>query len=135
MSGLLMRHIDAGQDGFRGASSKHDVGLMKAKRDIGVSRVPDRSIIPSSRSCKFTGSAPILVLPSRSSGRLINCYAVAALAASPSSRLYGSPVTIIFQAIRAILLARATATSFGGLRLRSSVSQCDAARPRPALNC
>ena len=37
-------------------------------------------------------------------------------------------MTIIFQAMRAILLASATAANFGGLRLRSSTSQGD---PRP----
>ena len=33
------------------------------------------------------------------------------------------PVAISFQAMRAVLLAGATAANFGGLRLRSSVSQ------------
>jgi len=35
---------------------------------------------------------------------------------------YGSPVTIIFQAMRAVLLASATAASFGGLRAITPVS-------------
>ena len=43
---------------------------------------------------------------------------------------YLSPVTISFQAIRAILLANATAASFGGLRLRRSRSHGDARPPQ-----
>src|SRR6266436_7404088 len=34
-----------------------------------------------------------------------------------------SPLTISFQAMRAVLLANATAASLGGLRLRSAISQ------------
>lgn len=40
-----------------------------------------------------------------------------------------------FQAIRAILLASATATNFGFFRCRSSISHCEACLLRPALTC
>jgi uncharacterized protein YqjF (DUF2071 family) len=40
--------------------------------------------------------------------------------------LYVSPVRIIFHAMRAVLLASATAANFGDLRLRSSINQGDA---------
>ena len=45
---------------------------------------------------------------------------------------YRSPLVIIFQAMRAVLLARATATSYGGLRLSSPASQGEAT-VRPLL--
>jgi hypothetical protein len=49
MSGLLMRsHMNAGQDGFRGTSSKQKCGLVVvAITAIGVSRLEDRLITPS----------------------------------------------------------------------------------------
>jgi len=47
--------------------------------------------------------------------------------------MYVSLDTMIFQAIRAILLASAMAASFDGLRLRSSVSQADAFTGSPGV--
>ena len=45
-----------------------------------------------------------------------------------------SPVVSSFQAMRAVLLASATAASFGGLRASSATSQGDG-RPRPFIAC
>ena len=50
---------------------------------------------------------------------------LAVCTAAPRMRWQGLPLTISFQAMRAVLLASATAASFGGLRLTSAVSQGD----------
>jgi hypothetical protein len=48
MSGLLMRsRWTAGQDGFRDASSKQSHDLFPANGFHGLSRISDRSILPS----------------------------------------------------------------------------------------
>jgi hypothetical protein len=60
-------------------------------------------------------------------GFLLN-YTLPAMAAGPDVVTYVAPLTIRFQATRAILLASATAANFGDLRLRSSASQGDALR-------
>ncbi|EEW61123.1 hypothetical protein SCH4B_0266 [Ruegeria sp. TrichCH4B] len=49
--------------------------------------------------------------------------------------LWASPDIIIFHVILAILLANATAASFGDLRLSRSISQGEAFLPLPALTC
>jgi hypothetical protein len=46
-----------------------------------------------------------------------------------------SPLTIIFHAMRAILLANATAANFGGLRLSSATSQGEAFLPSRFRTC
>lgn len=48
---------------------------------------------------------------------------------------YESPLTINFQAIRAILFAKATAISFGCFRFSSSSSQAEPCLPRPFRTC
>src|SRR5882757_11393968 len=61
MSGLLMRSVwTAGQDGFRDASSQQPHDLGSANGSHGLSRTPDRSILPSTP----------LAAPARSIGEL-----------------------------------------------------------------
>jgi hypothetical protein len=57
---------------------------------------------------------------------LTDHYAVPARTAGADFAIHVSPVTIIFHAMRAVLLASATAANFGDLRLRSSTSHGDA---------
>lgn len=74
----------------------------------------DRPVIPSTASCKFVG------LPAeqpRSSAPVSDQVGMTA-----SGRLYTPPDTISRQAMRANLLARATATSFGGFRSSRAAS-------------
>jgi hypothetical protein len=56
MSGLSMRsHMNAGQDGFRGTSSKQKCDLVVAITGIGVPRVMDRLITPSAHYLASSG--------------------------------------------------------------------------------
>lgn len=127
MSGLMSRsHMTAAKmvsaTRVPNTISTFDVSASGA---LGVARVLDRSITPSTFfSCK-----------QRVSGRLSRPgfgYAAASWCAVPSKavvagqlRSYASPLTMSFQAIRAVLFASATATSLGGLRRNSSFSQRD----------
>ena len=129
MSGLLMRSVwTAGQDGFRDASSKQPRGLSLANGSHGVSRTSDRSILPSGlllqlrlgRGRRTRRAADLL-----SGGRRY---------ARHPRAIVLSPVAISLQAMRAFLLASATAASFGGLRLSRSSSQRDG-RPRALRAC
>jgi len=53
-------------------------------------------------------------------------YTVSARAAGPDGVTYVDPLTMSFQATRAVLLANATAANFGDLRFRRSANQGDA---------
>lgn len=123
-----------------------------ANGSLGVSRVTDRSITPSSFRCKSLYSRCLSVATSQgmaaSAGAAVKAGRRPPPQAAPDgldggeagaklpawSQRYGSPVTIIFQAMRAFLFASATAASFGGLRASSAASHGEAAM-RPRRTC
>ena len=114
MSGLFARTKSAGRDDVRYARSKHMGDTRGASVIFGSSRVStDRSfhlLRPASswviRRAISTGT------PSSDQ-----------MGMAATGRLYTPPDIIKRQAIRANLLAKATATNFGGFRSSSEVSQ------------
>ena len=73
----------------------------------------DRSVLPSTASCKFVGNPP----SNLARGPISDQVGMAA-----TGWLYTPPDIIKRQAMRANLLAKATATSFGGFRSSSEAS-------------
>ena len=73
----------------------------------------DRSVLPSTASCKFVGNPP----SNLARGPISNQVGMAA-----TGWLYTPPDIIKRQATRANLLAKATATNFGGFRSSSEAS-------------
>lgn len=122
MSGLLLRpHMNAGQDGFRNTGPKHQGGLEEPKGfpEYPVSRI-DRSH-HLLLSCKLLYHQHVVKI--RTSRMLASrLHAAHPVKAAPDCALYVCPEIMSFQAMRAILLASATAASLGGLRLSSSAN-------------
>ena len=110
MSGLFARTKPAGRDGVRYARSKHIGDIDDASVIYGSSRVPtDRSFH---------------LLRPASSWAIRRATSLAGRVQIKSAwRLYTPPDIIKRQAIRANLLAKATATNFGGFRSSSEASQ------------
>jgi hypothetical protein len=114
MSGLFARTKSAGQDGVRYARSKHMGDMNAASVIFGSSRVStDRSFH---------------LLRPASSWAIRRATSLAApisdqIGIATTGRLYTPPDIIKRQAMRANLLARATATNFGGFRSSSETSQ------------
>jgi hypothetical protein len=114
MSGLFARTKPAGRDGVRYARSKHIGDIDDASVIYGSSRVPiDRSFhLLRPASSWAIRRATSLGAP------ISDQIGIAA-----TGRLYTPPDIIKRQAIRANLLANATATNFGGFRSSSEASQ------------
>ena len=125
MSGLLVRpHMTAGQDGFRDASSKQGCDVEHHWVPRSVSRLGsiDHTICSVSSKLRPQREQRWLAITPNSL-----CRAVTAASGTRCARdCKRSPLTISFQAMRAVLLASATAASLGGLRLSSSISQGEA---------
>jgi hypothetical protein len=114
MSGLFARTKSAGRDGVRDARSKH------------IGDIDDASVIYGS-SCVSTDRSFHLLRPA-SSWAIRRATSLAApisdqVGIAVTGRLYTPPDIIKRQAMRANLLARATATNFGGFRSNSAASQ------------
>ena len=112
MSGLFARAKPAGRDGVRYARSKHMGDILGASVIRKFARI-DRSVLPSTASCKFVGNPP----SNLARGPISDQVGMAAI-----GWLYTPPDIIKRQAMRANLLAKATATSFGGFRSSSEAS-------------
>src|ERR1700730_2373158 len=93
-----------------------------------MSRILDRSITPSAHLLASSGIGSARLQLS-CSPCLADLY-VAFAREGTDLPATGPPVTISFQATRAILLASATAANFGGLRLRRSTIQGEPRPPR-----
>jgi hypothetical protein len=115
MSGLLLRFIlNAGQVGFRNSSSKQVCGFeghCHSRSVSGLGSIDHTICFLASSRIKFARS---LLCGAHRDG--LTPYAAFAKFGCAALFLKFSPVTIIFQAMRAILLASAIATSLGGLR-------------------
>ena len=124
--------MNAGQDGFRDVSSKHISALVGGH---GLTRSISRRGSIDHTICSYLASSGIsnsTRIPVLNSSILADLHATSAMTADADFALYVSLDTMIFQAIRAILLASAMAASFDGLRLSSSVSQAEALPVRRA---
>ena len=114
MSGLFARTKPAGRDGVRYARSKHIGDIDDASVIYGSSRVStDRSFhLLRPASSWAIRRATSLVAPISDQ-----------MGMAAAGRLYTPPDIIKRQAMRANLLAKATATNFGGFRSSSEASQ------------
>ena len=122
-------HINAGQDGFRVTSSQQVCGLCDHWLFRSVSRLGSIDHTIYRLSCKSLASvqhSSVVTAPC-----LADDFYTAATTAVYSA-MYRSPVAISFHAIRASLLAKATAASFAGFRFRSCTSQGVNATPSHA---
>ena len=114
MSGLFARTKSAGRDGVRYARSKNMGDTRGAGVIFGSSRVStDRSfhLLRPASSWAIRRATSLAVPISDQMGM------------SATGRLYTPPDIIKRQAMRANLLAKATATNFGGFRSSSEASQ------------
>lgn len=113
MSGLFARIKPAGRDGVRYARSKHIGDIDDASVIYGSSRVStDRSFHLLRPASSWVSAEQPLAAPISDQ-----------MGMAATGRLYTPPDIIKRQAIRANLLAKATATNFGGFRSSSEASQ------------
>ena len=115
MSGLFARTKSAGRDGVRYARSKHIGDIDDASVIYGSSRVStDRSfhLLRPASSWAIRRATSLAAPISDQMG-----------VAAAAGRLYTPPDIIKRHAMRANLLAKATATNFGGFRSSSEASQ------------
>ena len=114
MSGLFARTKPAGRDGVRYARSKHMGDILVASVIFGSSRVStDRSFHLLRPASSWAIRRAI------SAGTPISDQ----MGMAATGWVYTPPDIIKRQAIRANLLAKATATNFGGFRSSSEASQ------------
>ena len=114
MSGLFARGRLAGRDGVRYARSKHMGDIGCASVTFGSSRVStDRSfhLLRPASSWAIRRATSLVVPISDQMGMAV------------TGRLYTPPDIIRRHAMRANLLAKATATNFGGFLSSSEASQ------------
>jgi hypothetical protein len=101
MSGLFARTKPAGRDGVRYARSKHIGDIDDGQCNLRKLARIDRSVLPSTASCKFVGYPPSNLARGADSDQM---------GMAATGRLYTPPDIIKRQAMRANLLAKATAT-------------------------
>ncbi len=113
MSGLFARTKSAGRDGVRYARSKHIGDIDDASVIYGSSRVSTDRSFHLLRPASSWGNPP----SNLARGLISDQVGMAA-----TGRLYTPPDIIKRQAMRANLLAKATATNLGGFRSNSEAS-------------